>query len=173
MRREGLFERYIIVPLGTHHNRRPFTCGVEALDSYLQRQASQDIRRNVAAVFVAEERTCGEVHGYYTLSMASLPLDRLPEPVAQRMPRYPTVPAVRLGRLAVPSESQGIGLGAHLLVYALTRSIASEVAWAACLVDAKENEARAFYLQYGFIPFQDDRHHLYLMRHTVESVLAP
>ena len=38
--------------LSSSHDREGFSCGVAALDNYLQRQASQDMRRHVAAVFV-------------------------------------------------------------------------------------------------------------------------
>ena len=41
-----------IEPLGHKHDRAAFSCGVEALDRYLQKQASQDVSRRVAAAFV-------------------------------------------------------------------------------------------------------------------------
>lgn len=162
--------RFIVGPLEARHDRGTFACGVDALDAYLRTQASQDVRRNVAAVFVAEDRATGAVAGFYSLSMAAVLLNRLPEKLARRMPRYPTVPAVRLGRLAVRLEARGQGLGAHLLMDAMARSLRSEVAWAAFLVDAKDEEARSFYLHLGFQSFADERNHLFLMRGTVEPL---
>ena len=44
--------KFFIEPLGKEHDREAFSCGVEALDQYLQRQAAQDVKKHVAAVFV-------------------------------------------------------------------------------------------------------------------------
>jgi len=163
----------LVGPLAARHDRRTFSCRVEALDRYFKEQATQDARRNVASVFVAEEQPTGAILGYYTLSMAAVNLDRLPEPLARRMPRYPTVPAVRLGRLAVHADAQSQGLGTHLLLDAMARALHSEIAWAAFLVDAKDEASRSFYLRLGFDSFAEDRSHLYLMRGTLEPLFAP
>ena len=162
--------RYSIEPLARQHDRAAFTSGVEALDRSLLRQASQDVRRSVATVFVATENDSGAVHGYYTLSTAAVLLDLLPEGLARRMPRYPSVPAVRLGRLAVHLDARGQGLGTHLLMDAVRRSLRSELAWAAFLVDAKDEAARGFYLQFGFRALSDHPDHLILMRRTLEPL---
>jgi predicted GNAT family N-acyltransferase len=167
-----LHERYLVAPLARRHDREGFRCGVEVLDRYFREQASQDARRNVATVFVAEERHTGEVHGFYTLSMAAVLLDRLPESLRRKMPRYPTVPAVRLGRLAVCLDARGAGLGAHLMMDAMARSLRSEVAWAAFLVDAKDDTARSFYARYGFEALLDAPNSLYLVRKTIEPLLG-
>ncbi len=168
-----LGQRYSITPLESRHDRRAFTCGVDALDRYLRDQASQDARRSVATVFIAEERATGAVRGFYTLSMASVNLDRIPPELTRKMPRYPTVPAVRLGRLAVHTEARGQGLGAYLLFDALARSLRSEIAWAAFLVDAKDEAAQRFYLKFDLVPLADDRLHLFAMRGTVERLFSP
>lgn len=168
-----LGQRYLITPLESHHDRKAFTCGVEALDRYLRGQASQDARRSVATVFIAEERATGAVKGFYTLSMAAVNLDRLPPDLTRKMPRYPTVPAVRLGRLAVHTEARGLGLGSYLLFDALARSLRNEIAWAAFLVDAKEEAAQRFYLQFDLSPLADDSLHLFALRGTVERLFGP
>ncbi len=161
-------ERYAVVPLERGHDRKLFRCGVGALDRYLHQQAGQDARRNVAAVFVAEERATRVIHGFYTLSMAGVLLDGLPEELRRKMPRYPTVPAVRLGRLAVSVDARGVRLGEHLLMDAMARSLRSEVAWAAFIVDAKDEGGRSFYARYGFQSLFDDPNHLFLVRGTIE-----
>jgi GNAT superfamily N-acetyltransferase len=165
-------ERYTIVPLAARHDRAAFACGVEPLDRYFRQQASQDARRKIATVFVAEDAGSGVVHGFYTLSMAAILLDRLPEALARKMPRYPTVPAVRLGRLAVHQAARGRGLGTHLLMDAFARSLRSEIAWAAFIVDAKDDSARAFYVRFGFASVRDERNHLFLPRATLEPLFA-
>jgi GNAT superfamily N-acetyltransferase len=169
MTEPSLHERYLVVPLASRHDRDAFSCGIDALDRYLRQQASQDARRRVATTFVAEDLATAAVHGFYSLSMASVLLEKLPESLARKMPRYPTVPAVRLGRLAVHLDVKGTGLGAHLLVDAMKRALASEIAWTAFLVDAKEERARSFYEKYGFRSFAHDLNHLFLMRATIEQ----
>lgn len=165
-------ERLRVVALDKRHERGAFACGVEALDRYLKQQASQDARRNVASVFVAEDAGTGGILGFYTLSMTSVLLDKLPEDVAKKMPRYPTVPAVRLGRLAVHLDAKGRGLGAHLLIDAMARSVASEIAWVAFIVDAQDVVARSFYAKYGFRPLSDDPNHLFLARRSIEPLFG-
>ncbi len=113
------------------------------------------------------------IQGYYSLSMAGVVLEHLPADLRARMPRYPSVPAIRLGRLAVASSSRGRGLGRFLLLDAMHRALRNEVAWAAFLVDAKDDIARAFYLQYGFLALADDPNHLFLPKATVEAACSP
>jgi hypothetical protein len=98
-----------IEPLGEMHDRAAFQCGEEALDRYFQTQATQDIRRRVANCFVAVEIVTGQIAAFYTLSAASIPLVDLPPEEARRLPRYPTLPAVRIGRLAVDKRFHGSG----------------------------------------------------------------
>ncbi len=98
---KALAPQYAIEPLASHHDRGQFDCGVETLDRYLRQQASQDARKNVAAVFVAVLNGSPAVLGFYTLAMAAVRLHDLPAETARKLPRYPAVPAVRLGRLAV------------------------------------------------------------------------
>ena len=172
MSAETIRERYAVAPLQPHHDRGGFRCGVESLDRYLQQQASQDVKRRVASVFVAEHRPSAVIHGFYALSMSAVGLDLLPADVARKMPRYPTVPAVRLGRLAVHEDARGVGLGAYLLADSMARSLRSEIAWSAFLVDAKDAVARSFYARFGFQSLLDDVNHLVLRRNAIEPLFA-
>jgi len=130
-----------------------FDCGEKALDEYLQRYASQDIKRGVARVFMASPAEQPQlVAGFYTLSAASIAAEMLPERLRKKLPRYP-VPVALLGRLAVDQQFHGQGLGSILLVDACKRvAAASEtLAVAAIVVDAKSAKAAAFYQHFGFI----------------------
>src|SRR5258708_23054825 len=114
--------------LGGAHDRSAFRCGEAALDRYFQTQAAQDIRRHIANCFVAIEVATGRVASYYTLSAASIPLVDLPPEETAGLPRYPTLPAARIGRLAVDREFQGRGLGAAMLMNAAQRALRAEAA---------------------------------------------
>lgn len=160
--------RFQLVPLDSSHDRAAFDCESPPLNRYLQRQVTQDIRRRVAACFVvsSEEQ---RIAGYYTLSAASVPLTDLPASIGKKLPRYPTVPAVRMGRLAVDSAFKGQGLGGALLADALTRSARAEIAAFAMMVDAKDEPAAAFYQHHGFIPLPDSPLVLFLPLATIRG----
>lgn len=142
-----------IEALNTGHVREGFSCRVEALDRYFLERVSQDVRRRVAACYVAIETATGKVAGYYTLSASSIPLIEMPDPIIKRLPRYPSVPVARLGRLAVDRSYQGRKLGGALLWDAITRASRSEVAVFALAVDAKDDQAENFYRHHGFVSF--------------------
>lgn len=132
---------------------KEFACGEQALDDYLQRYATQDIKRGVARAFVASPADSPQiVVGYYTLSAASVQAETLPEHWRKKLPRYP-VPVALLGRLAVSQQAQGHGLGAILLADACKRVVAASetLAVAAIVVDAKSPKAAAFYQHFGFV----------------------
>lgn len=96
------------------HERTTFNSGSAPLDRYLHEQVTQDVRRRVAACLVAT--TEGKrIAGYYTLASASLLLAELPATTGKKLPRYLTVPAVRMGSLAVDQRFKGQGLCSALL----------------------------------------------------------
>jgi len=132
------------------HDRLGFNCGVEPLDRYFREQVTQDMRRRATACFVAVDED-GTVAGYYTLAAGAVALTDLPEQLAKRLPRYPSVPVARLGRLAVDQSYRGQKLGAALLWDAGSRAARSEVMAYALVVDAKDDGAAAFYSHHGFI----------------------
>lgn len=157
-----------VTSLEADHDRTLFNCGSMPLDGYFHRQVTQDIRRRVTACFVAlthEQR----VVGYYTLASASLQLSDLPAAVGKKLPRYPSVPAVRMGRLAVDQNFKGQGLGGALLADALDRAANVEIAAYALAVDAKDESAASFYQHHGFIALPDSPLTLFLPLSTVRK----
>ena len=145
---------FCVVPLDAAHDRAMFNSGSGALDAYFKQQVTQDIRRRVTACFVALTRE-QRIAGYYTLASAGLLLTDLPSNVAKRLPRYPSVPAVRMGRLAIDQGFKGQGLGGALLADALVRAASSEIAAYALVVDALDESAVAFYRHHGFVVLPD------------------
>ena len=143
---------FVIEPLERHHDRSAFACGSDALDNYIRKQASQDIRRRIARVFAALPEAEETLAGFYTLSAGSIERSSLPPNKAKRLPRYP-VPVARIGRLAVDRRWAGQGLGSALLADALQRVIqaSSTLAVHAIIVDAKDEQAQRFYERFGFM----------------------
>lgn len=161
-----------IATLDASHERLAFRCASDPLDRYLREQATQDVRRRVAACYVlvdADQR----VHGYYTLAASSVPLQDLPATLAKKLPRYPLVPAVRLGRLAVDLELRGQGYGGALLADALQRAAHNDIAAYAMVVDAKDATAAAFYRHHGFLDLVQAENILLLPLASVATLLTP
>ena len=157
--------------LGEGHDRSRFSSGVPALDGYLRSQAGQDVRRRVASCFVLLDGA-GQVAGYYTLAAASVVPADLPDEVVRRLPRYPSLPAHRIGRLAVDGGVRGQKLGAALLVDALRRALRAEAAAVAMLVDAKDETAGAFYRQHGFLTLSGQPLALFLPLATAAKLIG-
>ncbi|PSB05274.1 GNAT family N-acetyltransferase [Merismopedia glauca] len=148
--------------LGAEHNRSDFHSGSEPLDRYLKERATQDLKRYVATPFVLYDLEAQRIAGYYTLASTAIELIELPEAIQKKLPRYPLVPAILLGRLAMDEGYQGQGLGAFLLADALRRSLISEIAAMAVVVDAKDEKAATFYKHHRFTSFTSHPQRLYL-----------
>lgn len=141
--------RFRTEPLG-NRTRELFCCGLETLERYFRSQVSQDIRRRLTACYVA---LCGDAEricGFYTLSACHISLPDLPTEITGKLPPYPAVPAVRIGPLVVDQDFRGQGLGSTMLVDAARRVIESDIAVFALIVDAKDEDAAAFYEHHGF-----------------------
>ncbi|KTD07078.1 GNAT family N-acetyltransferase [Legionella jamestowniensis] len=165
-------EEYVIEQLGKH-NRKNFSCGRIELDRYLQTQASQDIKKNMSATYVLTEQVGNTVLGYYSISTIGVFPGELPEDLIKRLPKYPLVPGVLLGRLAVDEKYKGKGLGGLLLVDALKRSLAvsKQIGINTIIVQAKDNNAIKFYKHYGFIAFPENKFKLFLPLKTIQELL--
>ena len=168
MRRSDAAAGYRVAPLDAERDRSGFRCGVEALDRYFRERVTQDIRRRITSCFIALDEQ-DRIAGFYTLAATSVLLANLPEAIAKKMPRYPTVPAIRMGRLAVDRAARGKGLGAALLADAFSRSIGSEIAGFALVVDAKDDDAAGFYLHHGFVSLVDQPRTLFLPLATARA----
>jgi len=164
-----------IEPLGDHHDRAGFSCGVDSLDRYLRTQAGQDVRRKANGVFILVEPEKPEaVLGYYTLSATGLPPGDIPPMARKHIPRYPLVAATLIGRLAVSEARQGERLGAMLLADAVRRAhaSASTVGSSMLVVDAINERAAAFYEGNGFVRLPESMR-LVLPMHVIEKMLKP
>jgi ribosomal protein S18 acetylase RimI-like enzyme len=155
------------------HKRQDFDCGVASLDEYLRRFARQNDERGIARTRVATEAGELSVLGYHSMRSGAVTFEDLTDDLRRRLPRYP-VPVVHLARLAVDRTVQGRGLGEHLLMDALRRSVqvADVVAVHGVEVVAEDERARGFYLAYGFRALVDDRLHLYLSMGAVRRAFG-
>lgn len=164
---------YIVEPLASHHDRAAFTCGVAELDRYLREQAGQDARKKVAAPFVLVDQS-RKVLGYYTLSSYAVHLAELPPEITKKLPRYPLILCVLLGRLAVDQRDRDQKLGRLLLMDALRRSWknSASVASVGVVVDAYDDRARAFYVHHEFVPLANHPNKLFISMKILEKTFA-
>jgi predicted GNAT family N-acyltransferase len=157
------------------HNRAAFSCEHEALNTYLKQQASQDIRKHVAAVFVLtpDGKT---IAGYYTLSQYAVDSSSVSEETMRNLglPKYKELPATLLGRLARSLSFKGQGVGELLLIGALKQALdhSPRIASMAVVVDAKDDPAKTFYKRYGFLELPDHPSRLFLPMKTIEQMFA-
>ena len=168
---EAKESHFFIEPLGSKHDRAAFSCGVDSLDIYLQKQAGQDLKKHAAVSFVLtpDGKT---VAGYYTLSQYAVQLENVPEHAAKKLPKYPMVPTTLIGRLAVSSAFRGQGHGETLLMDAFYRICqhGRELASAGAVVDAIDGAAVAFYQRYGFLELPKVPRRLFLPMGTIQAL---
>ena len=161
-----------IIPFDKNkHLREGFDCGVQELNQYLLRQASQDISNHYTEVFVTLDPETNQIVGYYTLSRDIVPFQNIPKEQSKKLPKYSKVPATLLGRLAVDKSVQGQKLGSILMANAIIRSLRSSN-WAMMVVDAKDEAAGEFYKKFKFAPLLGNPLHLYAKRLDLERFVT-
>jgi len=135
--------------LADMHELDAFDCGAPSLDHWLKRRARGNLASGASRVYVVCRNDT--VVGYYALAAGAVERDKAPNKVRRNMPS--PVPVIILGRLAVDRREQGGGIGAALLRDALLRALnaSHEIGAAAVLVHALNDQAKAFYLEHGFI----------------------
>ena len=160
-----------IIPFNKKYELENFDCGIEELNQYLQRYASQDLKRRIAQIFVICPSNSEQIIGFYSLSASLIKVASLPPQMAKKLPKYP-VPVCLLGRLAVDKNYQGQGIGGLLLADAIKRVVkASEIiAIYALVVSAKNETAKRFYTRYGFLELLEQNNSLFLPLKTAQNL---
>jgi GNAT superfamily N-acetyltransferase len=157
----------LTVALNSSHRKSSFVCEEPSLESYLRKQAGQDVKRQVAACFILEGKD-GAIKGFYTLSADRVDRALTPEHLQKKLP-YKNLPVTLLGRLARDSNYKGQGVGELLLSDALRRAhqASSTIGAWAVVTDPIHEKARAFYESFGFISLESGR-----MFITMETIKA-
>ncbi|WP_245246020.1 GNAT family N-acetyltransferase [Nostoc sp. ATCC 53789] len=131
------------------HDVLEFESKSEALNNWLKEKALKN-EGDTARTFVVNIEN--KVIGYYCLATASV-IHLIAVSKAKRNAPDP-IPCMLIGRLAVDIKWEGRGIGSGLLKDAIIRTLTvSQMAGIRCvLVHAKDEEAKRFYLKYGFQP---------------------
>lgn len=160
-------------PLAKHHRCDDFESGEPALDEWLKRYALQALVSDSARVYVSTVDAEPEVVGYYALAAAEVAPDEATARALKGQAARP-VPAVLLARLAVDLAHQGAGLGRSLLQDAMLRCVdaADTIGARVLLVHAKHDEAREWYLRFGFEESPTDPLHLMLLLKDIRKAVG-
>ncbi|MBW1737860.1 MAG: GNAT family N-acetyltransferase [Deltaproteobacteria bacterium] len=159
-----------IETLGRDHDRSGFDCGNDALNQYVGKIARQHLNKGISRTFVlVDEKMPTGILGFFTLASCEIYVEKLPRKYAKKYPSR--VPAAKLARLAVAKERQRQGLGTHMMIDAIERVIrvSQNLGIVGFFVDAKDNEAKAYYEQFGFIPLPDNPLELFLPLATLQN----
>jgi GNAT superfamily N-acetyltransferase len=135
-------------PILIAHSLDAFDCGNQTLNQWLKRQAMVNEMSGASRTFVISENR--RVIGFYALATGSVRREDAPGKIKRRMPD--PIPVMVLGRLAVDLSWQKRGVGAGLLKDAVLRTltVSKQAGIRALLVHALSEQARNFYLRYGF-----------------------
>lgn len=137
-------------PLADEHRLDDFRCTSSELAKWLTSRARKNHRDGASKCFVV----CDDqqnVIGYYALAAGSVSHEIAPGSIKRNMPD--PVPVAVLGRLAVHANWTKQGIGRGLLKDAIQRTLqlAEQMGIQALLCHAIDEEAKAFYLEHGFI----------------------
>lgn len=130
-----------------------FDGGEPSLNRWLANQARQSMtsRDAVTRLLLDEAEEPTRIAGYFCLAAGSVFRDEAPGKLAKRAPD--PIPAIRMGRFAIDVDYQGQGWGADLLREALLGAVSASglIGARVMLVDAISENARDFYLRFGFV----------------------
>lgn len=111
-----------IVRLGANEERPEFSCEDEDLNEFFHKDSQDGSRQLFSVTYTVQQN--GKTVAFFSLSNDAIRRDGIPEdkrkkflkPIPRRK-RYPTLPAVKIGRLAVAEGLTGSGLGSDILSY--------------------------------------------------------
>ena len=161
--------------LAKSHDRDGFDCGSEPLNLFLKQTARQHAERGISRTFVLvdEDATVSKpILGYFSLNICQIKSESLTPGEAKKLPR--DVSGVRLGRLAVSKTCQRQGIGEKLLVAAMGKfmEIFNTAGGIGLFVDAKDQDAKRYYEQFGFVPMPSNELELFLPVKTIHEALT-
>jgi ribosomal protein S18 acetylase RimI-like enzyme len=164
-----------IEPLARSHDRDGFDCGSEPLNLFLKQTARQHAERGISRTFVLVDEDAGApkpILGFFSLNICQIKSETLTPGEVKKLPR--DVSGVRLGRLAVAKACQRQGIGKSLLVAAMGKfiEIFNTAGGIGLFVDAKDQDAKRYYEQFGFVSMPSNELELFLPVKTIHEALS-
>ena len=161
--------------LAKTHDRDGFDCGNAPLNLFLKQTARQHAQRGISRTFVLVDEAATApkpILGFFSLNICQIKSQTLTPQDARKLPR--DLAGVRLGRLALARSKQRQGLGKTLLVAAMGKfiDIFNSAGGIGLFVDAKDQEAKRYYEQFGFVALPSNELELFLPVKTMLEALA-
>lgn len=140
-----------------------FDCGRASLNEWLKEYSWQNHAGDSARTYVVKKDD--RVVGYYSLTAASIRVEEVVVRIAQGQSKQWPIAAIKLARLAVDQQMQGLGLGKALLKDALLRCInaADEIGARVVIVDALDENVRSFYENFDFVSGPQDQNMMMIL----------
>jgi ribosomal protein S18 acetylase RimI-like enzyme len=162
--------------LAKSHDRDGFDCESEPLNLFLKQTARQHAERGISRTFVLVDDGASApkpVIGFFSLNLCQIKSESLSADEAKKLPR--DVSGIRLGRLAVAKTYQRQGIGKTLLIAAMGKfiEIFNTAGGIGLFVDAKDQAAKRYYEQFGFVPLPSNELELFLPVKTIQAALTP
>ncbi|MEU9836985.1 GNAT family N-acetyltransferase [Streptosporangium sp. NPDC048047] len=147
-----------------------FDCAVPVMDEWLVKNALRAQRSDTARTYVWLPPADLKVVAYFSIAPTEVRRADLSGSLAGGVS---VVPGYLLARLALDRALHGRGLGAELLVNAISKIVsASETAGGRVIVvDAINGHAADFYAHHGFLPVKGAPHRLVMKMATARAAL--
>lgn len=139
-------------------NVENFCCGRPELDEFLKKHLAKQHADNILkAYLLVTDDEIPEVMGFYTVSGGSYAKASMTRSWQKQVP-YRETSCITLGRLAVDQRLARRGFGTQLVIDALRVAYyaADAVGIYSVMVEAKDEEAAAFYRKMGFIALKSE-----------------
>jgi GNAT superfamily N-acetyltransferase len=159
-------------PIDSSHDVSKFGCGKATLDEFLKLHALSKQRAMLSRTYVVTSGS--SVVAYFTLAHISIKQEEAPKKFGRGMPT--SIPAILLARLAIDTEFRGRGLGRSLFTDAVRRT------WAVMnegpapvrflVVDAKDEDAKAFYERFDMVPSPGNPLRLFLHYKSLRTIFT-
>jgi len=136
------------------HKRKAFDCGYPDLNEFLAKSARVSSDKRMTRTFVLEDPVDPDtIIGYITLTYTSI--DIPPQCRSAKTLKNP-VPALLLAKMGISNLYKGSGHGKRLLSFAIKQAadISQKVGGVGLVIDAKDNDAKAYYLGRGGDDFE-------------------
>ena len=161
--------------LAKSNDRDGFDCGSEPLNLFLKQTARQHAERGISRTFVlVDEDAIAPIPilGFFSLNICQIKSESLTPAESKKLPRDAS--GVRLGRLGVAKSCQRQGIGKTLMVAAMGKfiEIFNAAGGIGLFVDAKDQDAKRYYEQFGFVPMPSNELELFLPVKTIQEALT-
>ena len=151
-------------PLQQGDDLTAFDCGQSSLNKWLQNHAWRNQQTGASRTNVVCDNASGQLVGYVSLSSGSIERGAMKRGLRHGKPEI--IPVTLLGQLAVDENFVGQNLGESLLYFALKTAfnMSKHVGTLGVMTHPLNENARQFYLRYGFEEIPGDQRGALLLR---------